>query len=144
MHASCVAAKIEPLHMIKPIDTRWNSKSHMISRAIYLRPVIEDICTKNSIVTQYKTRPLKLKREEWVILDELSPLLGVCHFHCFCVPLSDLFSMSQAFYDISLEMQSAGIPLISNVIPCIYDLVRVIDDFKDDASKHPAVRSAAI
>ena len=52
--------------------------------------------------------------------------------------------MSQAFYDISLEMQSAGIPLISNVIPCIDDLVRVIDDFKDDASKHPAVRSAAI
>jgi hypothetical protein len=86
MHASCVAAKIEPLRMIKPVDTRWNSKSHMISRAIYLRPAIEDVCTKNSIVAQYKTRPLKLKREEWVILDELSPLLGVRHFHYFHTP----------------------------------------------------------
>ena len=52
--------------------------------------------------------------------------------------------MSQAFHDISLKMQSAGIPLISDVIPRMDDLVRVIDDFKDDASKHPAVRSAAI
>ena len=59
-------------------------------------------------------------------------------------PHSDLFSMSQAFHDISLEMQSAGIPLISDVIPHMDDLVRVIDDFKDDASKHLAVRSAAI
>ena len=52
--------------------------------------------------------------------------------------------MSQAFHDISLEMQSAGIPLISDVILHMDNFVRVIDDFKDDASKHPAVRSAAI
>ena len=52
--------------------------------------------------------------------------------------------LSQAFHDVSLEMQSAGIPLISDVIPRIDDLVRVIDDFKDDTNKHPAVRSAAI
>ena len=70
--------------MVKPVDTRWNSKSHMISRAIYLKPAIEDICTKKSIVAQYKTRPLKLNREEWRILTELSPLLGVRHFFNFC------------------------------------------------------------
>ena len=50
----------------------------------------------------------------------------------------------QAFHDISLEMQSAGVPLISSVIPRIDDLVRVIDDFKDNTANHPAVRSAAI
>jgi hypothetical protein len=50
----------------------------------------------------------------------------------------------QAFHDISLEMQSAGIPLISSVIPRIDDLVQVIDEFKDDITKHPAVRAAAI
>ena len=52
------------------------------------------------------------------------------------------YSVLQAFHDISLEMQSAGIPLVSSVIPRINDLVRVIDDFKNDTTKHPAVRSA--
>ena len=41
-------------------------------------------------------------------------------------------------------MQSTSIPLISDVIPRIDDLVCVIDDFKDDTSKHPAVQSAAV
>ena len=56
----------------------------MISRAIYLKSAIEDICSKNSLVAQYKTRPLKLKREEWVILQQLSPLLGVRLFSLMC------------------------------------------------------------
>ena len=41
-------------------------------------------------------------------------------------------------------MQSARIPLISMVIPRIDDLVQVIDDVKDDTTKHPAVRLVAI
>ena len=41
-------------------------------------------------------------------------------------------------------MQSARIPLISMVIPRIDDLVQVIDDFKDDTTKHLAVRLVAI
>lgn len=73
----CNAAKIKPLRMIKPVNTRWNSKSHMIARAIHLKPVIEDICSKKSLVVRYNTRPLKLSREEWEILEQLSPLLGV-------------------------------------------------------------------
>ena len=71
---------IKPLCMVKPVDTHWNSKSHMISCSIYLKPAIKDICTKKSVVAQYKTCPLKLSWEEWRILKELSPLLGVCHF----------------------------------------------------------------
>jgi hypothetical protein len=41
-------------------------------------------------------------------------------------------------------MQSSNVPLISSVVPRIDDLVRVIDDFKDNPDNHPAVRSAAI
>ena len=41
-------------------------------------------------------------------------------------------------------MQTAGVSLISAVIPRIDDLVSVIDRFKDDTSNHPAVRSAAV
>jgi len=78
MEALCKAANINSLRMIKPVDTRWDSKSHMIARAVYLKPVIEDVCSKKSLTAQYDTRPLKLKREEWRILEELSPLLGVC------------------------------------------------------------------
>jgi len=64
----------------------------MISRAIYLKPAIEDICSKKSLVAQYKTRPLKLKREEWVILQQLSPLLGVRPFSHLCAPCLISFS----------------------------------------------------
>jgi hypothetical protein len=78
LEAICIATKIEPLRMIKPVSTRWNSKSHMIARAIHLRIAIEDICSKKSLVAQYKTRQFKLKRGEWDILEQLSPLLGVC------------------------------------------------------------------
>lgn len=116
----------------------------MISRAIYLKPVIEDICTKKSVAMRYNTHHLELSPEEWVILEELSPLLGVCATMHFAQSALLTFDTLQAFHDISLEMQSSTIPLISSVIPRIDDLVRVIDDFKDDTSKHPAVRSAAI
>ena len=78
MEALCNAANIKPVRMIKLVDTRWDSKSAMISRAIDIRPIIEDICSKKSITARYDTRPLKLRREEWRILEELSPLLGVC------------------------------------------------------------------
>ena len=85
---ACLAAKIDPLRMVKPVETQWNSKSLMISCVIYLKLAIEDICSKKSLVAQYKTRPFKLKREEWVILEELSPLLGVRHILTLAVPLS--------------------------------------------------------
>src|SRR5258708_2033919 len=76
---SCNAAKIKPLHlhMVKPVDTHWNSKSQMISHALQLKPAIEDICTQKSLVAQYSTHPLKIKQEEWRILEELDPLLGI-------------------------------------------------------------------
>ena len=35
--------------MIKPVDTRWDSKSRMITRALYLKPAIEDICTRKKL-----------------------------------------------------------------------------------------------
>ncbi len=41
-------------------------------------------------------------------------------------------------------MQTVGVSLISAVIPCIDLLVCAIDNFKDNTSKHPAVRSATI
>ena len=66
-----------------------------------------------------------------------------CMYNVFLAPLFLTLSW-QAFHDISLEMQSADVPLISSVIPRIDALVHVIDTFKDDKSKHPAVRSAAI
>jgi hypothetical protein len=128
--------------MIKPVDTRWNSKAYMIARAIYLKPAIEDICSKNSLVAQYNTRPLKLKREEWTILEQLSPLLGVCYFLIHMH--SRLISVLQAFCDMSVQMQSAHDTLISGVIPGMDRLVCVIDKYKDNIKIHSAVRSAAM
>ena len=41
-------------------------------------------------------------------------------------------------------MQSAGVSLISAMIPHIDTLVRVIDTFTEDTTRHPAVHSAAL
>ena len=41
-------------------------------------------------------------------------------------------------------MQGSRVPLISSVIPEIDELMRVVDKYKDDTAKHPAVRSAAV
>ena len=66
-----------------------------------------------------------------------------CKCDIFFLLLYFLILDLQAFHNISLEMQTAGIPLISSVIPRIDDLVQVIDEFKD-AMIHLAVRGAAI
>ncbi len=41
-------------------------------------------------------------------------------------------------------MQGSHVPLISSVIPEMDELVCVIDRYKDDTTKHPAVCSAAV
>ena len=59
----------------------------MIAHALPLKPAIEDICSKKSLTVLYDMCCLKLKWEEWVLLEELSPLLGVhilMHIFCFC------------------------------------------------------------
>ena len=61
----------------KPVDMRWNSKSLMISRTIHLKPAIEDICSRNSLTKLYNTHSLRLKQEEWVILEYSSALVVV-------------------------------------------------------------------
>jgi hypothetical protein len=57
----CKASKLKPLCMIKPVDTCWDSTSHMILHAIQLKWIIKDVCSKQSITAQYGTCPLKLK-----------------------------------------------------------------------------------
>ena len=66
----------------------------MISCVIHLKPVIEDICSTRSLVAQYKTRHLKLKRDEWEILEQLSPLLSVCVIFFVHVSESHLYSIT--------------------------------------------------
>jgi hypothetical protein len=41
-------------------------------------------------------------------------------------------------------MQSSRVLLVISVILCINTLVYVINDFKDDETKHPAIRSATM
>ncbi len=115
MEALCLAAKpkLRPLRMIKPVDTRWNSKSHMISRALYLRPVLEDICTKKSLTSQYDTGPLGLTKQEWRILGELSPLLGVCTCLLLMVGYTPQFSFCRHSMIFRLRCRVRGCHLLA-------------------------------
>ena len=95
---SCNAARIKLLCMVKPVNTHWNSKFQMISHALHLKLAIEDICTQKSLVAQYSTCPLKITQEEWRILEELDPLLGISHQFFFALA----FQYSFLFYRLSM------------------------------------------
>ena len=72
---------------------------------------IEDICSRNSLTTHYNTHSLRLKQEEWVILEELAPLLGVCTvmFYLSCTT-NYLCRLSMMF---PLRCRAQGSPLLA-------------------------------
>lgn len=76
----CAAAKPNPIkanQMIKPVETWWNSKSHMLRRALELRLALEDLCSMSSLKKQFNTGHLRLSDAEWEVATQLEPLLDV-------------------------------------------------------------------
>lgn len=63
--------------MIKPVETRWNSKSNMLARAVYLQGPIEDLCSTPSLQQKFNTGQYALTGDEWIIIKQLMPLLDV-------------------------------------------------------------------
>jgi hypothetical protein len=65
--------------MIRDVSTRWNSTAELIQRALELKEAL-DILVVNA--EHNKTRGVRLRRfrlssNEWVVLEQLSPLLEV-------------------------------------------------------------------
>lgn len=76
----CESCKLEPKKMIRSVETRWNSLTEVIGRALYLRPALErlvDLPHLNGTKTA-NLRKLKLSKDEWTILKQMHPLLKVC------------------------------------------------------------------
>jgi len=65
--------------MIRDVPTRWNSTAVLIQRSLDLKPALKVLV----IMKEYnKARGVRLMRfqlreDEWVILEELAPLLNV-------------------------------------------------------------------
>jgi hypothetical protein len=65
--------------LLRSVPTRWNSVAEMLSRALTLLPVLTTLCER----AQFNKRDgVRLKRfilddDEWMVLNQLEPLLGV-------------------------------------------------------------------
>ena len=79
--ACCAKSHIEAMEMIRSIVTRWNTLAEAIGRALYLRDAIDKLVTlaKHQKVPSGKKsiRRFKLTDDEWLLLEQLHPLLEV-------------------------------------------------------------------
>ena len=79
----CMAVKIEPKQMIRPVSTRWNSVAEAMERAIYLQPALDKLvdAPHHNTWKSMRLAKYKLKESEWEVLKQLQPILQVC-FYC--------------------------------------------------------------
>ena len=77
--ASCAHVKVKHLEMKRAIDTRWNSLSECIERAVLLREALEHLFSRSKYDKDAKPglRRYKLTAEEWTIVSQLNTLLVV-------------------------------------------------------------------
>jgi hypothetical protein len=65
--------------LIRPVPTRWNSVAEMLSRALMLQPVLTTLCERAQFNKRdgVRLRRFVLEDEEWALLRQLEPILGV-------------------------------------------------------------------
>ena len=66
--------------LLRSVSTRWNSVAEMLGRALILRPVISDLCMLKQFNKRggARLRRFDLDDDEWLLLEQLNPLLDVC------------------------------------------------------------------
>jgi hypothetical protein len=132
-----------PCELIKPVSTRWNTKSLSISSFIPLREAIEDVCDRNV----WNNQKTKLRRyiptdDEWSLLEDLEIVLEVITLFSSTFTLHTHRLISQLFLNRTLEFSKAGVPLIHKVIPSIDSLTDALSDVRDNQEVNCAVRFA--
>lgn len=88
---ACQEKKTPVKKMIRPVDTRWNTMSEVIDRALELRPALDFLLGQTKHKMKKKLTHLRLSPDEWELLEELKPMLRVCSLFCCYVNLTDLF-----------------------------------------------------
>lgn len=76
---ACAKTGIKPLEMVRAVDTRWNTVSMTLSRALALKPGLQIL-----VAMPEHTRPksarlqrFRLSTSEWALLAALFPMLDV-------------------------------------------------------------------
>ena len=75
----CLSVKIQPKDMIRPIETRWNSVTEAMERAIFLQPALDKLvdAPQHNTLRSMKLSRFKLNDSEWEVLRQLQPILQV-------------------------------------------------------------------
>lgn len=84
---SCEQEKIKPKLMIRDVSTRWNSTAELIQRALEIKGGLNILVVKAEHNRRRGVRlaRFKLSPEEWMLLEQLSPLLDVRLFLPFSI-----------------------------------------------------------
>lgn len=75
----CVANALKEQVLLRSVPTRWNSVAEMLGRALLLHPVVGDLCDMAQFNKHdgVKLRRFILEDDEWLLLEQLYPLLDV-------------------------------------------------------------------
>jgi hypothetical protein len=98
----------------------------MLSRALVLQPVLTTLCERAQFNRRdgVRLRRYVLDDDEWLIIRQLEPILGL-------------------FLYVTKQVSQSSVPLIHTIIPFINTLFDALDDESANPSNHAAVRMAA-
>lgn len=76
--------------MIQPVSTRWNSLNDAIGRSLELRPALEKLLSMTKYSAERPAnkslRRFRLTADEWLLLEQLHPILKVsAYILCPCL-----------------------------------------------------------
>jgi hypothetical protein len=75
-------APLPELVLLRPVSPRWNTVAEMLARALVLQPVLTTLCERAQFNKRdgVRLRQYILDDDEWLILKQLEPILGVSFF----------------------------------------------------------------
>jgi hypothetical protein len=77
---------LEDQVLLHSVPTRWNSVAEMLERALKLKDVVSDLCDQAQFNKRdgVRLRRFIIQDDEWLLLEQLKPLLGVCILALSC------------------------------------------------------------
>jgi len=102
---------IPELVLLRPVPTRWNTMTEVLTHALTLQPVLTTLCERAQFNKRdgVRLRRFVLEDEEWELLQQLAPILEVCVLQNFYF-ISNILVAIPLCYKASLEELSSSDP----------------------------------
>lgn len=113
------------------VPTRWNADFLCLSAHLHFKSVIQSMTG----VSENKLKPYRLSDEQWELSDDLGDVLKVFIVFYYC---AFMLIFKQLFDTITNLFSQSSVPLVTEVLPALFDLrdslAAVADDMVPDSS----------